>query len=241
MIDLFLKFQMNVFVNAANILPQTSTITELLTLFEDNEFLPNTVHEIGPAGPKLRLRMSSPDNKWNILFLPQRIHIEYVGGPNQTGNEMDEFLTRATEITSKMLQYLDQKSYRLAFIVNLILKEMTKAELESCYNKLFIPLPTYTSNSPFEWNNRSVSRGEISLADNTEAVNILTEIKRSKGQLMLGDELKELDRVHIEYEFNTATENKETRFGVEQLLPFMKIAKGNYDNSIKELEGVIYA
>lgn len=241
MIDFFLKFQVNVFVNVSKILPEPSIISELLDIFKDNGFIPNTMHYIGPEGQTLRLRMSSPDNKWNVLFLPRNINIACDCGPDQGDNEMDSFLSIAKDITSKMLNFIGQKSNRLAFIVNVMLKEMKKAELESCYNKLFIPLPIYQSNSPFEWNNRSGTREEISLADTPEIVNIFTEIKRARGRLTFGDNLSLSDRIMIQYELNTNQENEETRFCEEHLEPFMNVAKENYNKIITDLEGVINA
>jgi len=241
MIDLFLNFQVNVFVNASKILPEPSTISKLLDIFKDNGFIPNTMNYIGPEEQSLRLRMSSPDNKWSVLFLPKHINISYNCGPDKAENEMDDFLATANEIAQKILHYLDQKSNRLAFIVNVMLKEMKKAELESCYNKLFIPLPIYQSNSPFEWNNRSGTREEISLADTPEIVNIFTEIKRASGRLTFGDKLRVFDRIMIQYELNTNQENEETRFCEEHLEPFMNVAKENYNKIITDLEGVINA
>jgi hypothetical protein len=173
--------------------------------------------------------------------LSEKINIKQNCGPNKTGNETDDFLAKTKEISRKIFGYLGQKSCRLAFIAKLMFEEMSNDELENCYNKLFIPLPMYESNPPHEWNNYSVSRKETSLADTQEIVNIITEIKRARGQMLLDNKSTEIDRIRLHYEFNTILENKDTRFDTSQLDAFLDMAKDNYNSAIRELEGVINA
>jgi len=241
MIDLFINYQVNIFIDTADILPETSKISELLELFKDNGLIPNTIHELTGGGPKFRLNMSSPDNQWNITFLSQKIHIEQNCNPDQPPNTMDNFSDEVKKFAKKIFQYLGRKSCRLAFIVNAILEEKTVEELQECYNKLFIPLPTYRTAPPFEWNNRSISQKEMLLAGATERVNIITEIKRMKIQLKLDSGIKTNDRLLFQYEFNSAAENKDTRFDAEQFESFMDIAKSNYSNIETELKGMLDA
>ncbi len=239
MIDLFLKFQINIFINEVNILPDNSTISKLLELFKDDDFIPSIIHEIGPKGPQPQLRMSSPNGMFEIIFLSNKINITQHGGPNKTGNEADEFLAKTKEISRKIFDYLGRKSWRLAFIANLMLVEMSDEKLEECYKSLFIPLPMYKENPPFEWNNRSISRGEIPLADTTEIFNIITEIHRLKGRMIEDAKSTNIERIHLAYEINTQAENKDTRFEASQLGAFLDIAKDNLSSVVKELEGVI--
>lgn len=239
MVDIFINLQVNIFTNTANIKPDTSTIAKLLELFKDEGFIPNTIQEISPKGPVFRLRMSSQDNRWNIVFLSKQINVEQVGVPQKTGKEVDDFLSKAKNIIEKTLGYLKQKSNRLAFIVNAILEDKTQVELENFYNRIFIPLPTHKSNPPFEWNNRSVSRNTISIVGASEDVNIITEIYRMKGQMNDDGKITEMDRAHLSYEFNTAPDNKETRFGASEIDVFLGIAKENYCKISKELGAII--
>jgi hypothetical protein len=154
---------------------------------------------------------------------------------------MDAFLARAEVIAEKLLEHLGQKSNRLAFIVNALLKEMTAGELTRCYEKLFRPFGLYKSTHPFEWINRSISQSEISLAGTSEAANIITEIKRSDGKLTLGSKVVNCNRLCFEYEFNTSQRNKDTRFDASQMGPFMALAKKTYNEIAGDLEGVIDA
>lgn len=239
MIDMFIRYQVNIFVDVADILPETSTISKLLELFKDKGLIPSNINELTGEGPKLRLRMSSPDNQWNITFLTQKIHIERNCNPNQPPNEWDVFFTNVKKFSRKIFEYLERKSSRLAFIVEAVLKEKTLEQLQQCYNKLFIPLPTYKANPPFEWNNRSISQKETSLVSTTEKVNIITEIKRIKAQLKLDGGIKTTDRLLLQYEFNTAAENKSTRFSAEEFDSFIDIAKDNYNDMKIELESVL--
>ncbi len=241
MIDMFTSFQVNIFIDASDILPETSVISRLLELFKDDRLIPSNIHEITGEGPSPRLVMSSPDNQWNIMFLLQKIHIVQYGNPNQPSDAMDGFSAKVKDFAKKIFEYLDRKSYRLAFIVNALFEEKTIEELQGCYNKLFIPLPTYQTNPPFEWNNRSISQEEISLAGTMEPVNLVTEIRRGKVKLKLDESITTIDRLLLQYEFNTAAENKDTRFNAEQFELFIDIAKSNYDGVYEKLEGVLNA
>jgi len=240
MIDRFLKYQINIFVNTDSIVPEPNIISKLLELFKNDGLIPSTIYEMGPAGQTFRLRMSTTDNRWSIAFLSRNINIEHLGENEPQKDEMDNFLTTAKKLTNKIFGYLGQKSNRLAFIVDFILKEMDQAKLESCYSKFFEPLPTYQKKSPFEWNNRSVSQEDISLAGTTEKMNVITEIKRMKAQIISKEkEIKKLERIFIQYEINTIPENKETRFGVEQFGNFVDIANEKYSQIFSELESRI--
>lgn len=140
-----------------------------------------------------------------------------------------------------MFKYLDQKSNRLAFIANAILKEMTSEKLAGCYDKLFIPLSIHRSNVPFEWASHSVSEKQVSLIDTSETVNVITDIIRLEGQLILGAEIKTLNRITFQYEFNTTQKNKDTRFTADHIHPFMNIAKETYEEVVTDLEAAINA
>jgi len=239
MIDLFIKFQINIFISAVNILPDAPTISALLELFKEDGFIPNTIHEITSEGPQPRLMMSSPDSMLNISFLSNKINITQHCGPEQTGNETDGFLAKGKEICRKIFDYLSQRSWRLAFIANSMLKEMSNDILENCYKQLFRPLPMYERNPPHEWNNRSISREEISLASTTEIVNVITEIKRARGEMIIRGKPTAIQRVHFQYELNTISENRDTRFDASLLDDFLDIARDNLNSVVKELEGVI--
>ncbi len=237
-IDLFLKYQVNIFIDTTSIIPNPNTISKVLELFKDDGLIPSTIVEIGPSGQIHRLRMSTTDSRWGIVFLSRYINIEHFGEPEPKKDEMDNFLSKAKKYTQKIFQYLGQKSNRLAFIVDLALKEMTEKELKRCYSKFFVPLPSYESNSPFEWKNRSISKEKISLVDTIETMNVITEVRRAR-ELIASKGI--FDRVFIQYEINTNPENKETRFSIKQFDTFIDIAKDEYNKIFIELESTLNA
>ena len=239
--DKFILLQVNIFFNSLNIIPDTSTFIKILELFKEEEFIPNTILELGPEGAKPRLNMSSKDTRWNISFLQNYISLKYVCGPkDDNDNTLKLFLPQSEKIAGKIFKYIGQKSTRLALVFHAMLNEMTKEELESCYRKLFNPLPLYNDNAPFEWNNRSVSQVAISFENVSEKLNIITEIKRNQGQLLSNKDILEFDRIFLQYEINTLSENRETRFDIMHYTPFINVAKDNYLNILNDIESVIY-
>ena len=77
MIDIKLKYQASIFLNASDIGPSPENITTLVALFKDIGFMPSTFQEIGgSAQMPIRLGLSTASNEWTIRFASHQINIE---------------------------------------------------------------------------------------------------------------------------------------------------------------------
>jgi hypothetical protein len=216
MIDIKMKYQATIFVDASNIIPTPDNTKTLIDLFSDKELIPNTFREISSSSPVplVRLSLASSTNEWVINFASRRIDIERHPIEPQGRNlgELSEFCSEVTNFFERIVKTFKKKANRLALVTNFLLEEMTDSNLARVYLKLFNPPKFYEETQPFEWNWRSVSRRPIDLEELTEALNVITMINRVSGEFVIKDEVALFNRIQLSFDINTTSENREHRF-----------------------------
>lgn len=242
MIDIVAKYQATVFGNFGDIQPTTDIISKVMTLFRDRGLIPGTFQELSQLamGPQLRLRISSPNNEWNINFATQRIDIEknHVDPKGQNLGSPEVFTKEVCEFFSRILTEFNRKANRIALITSGLLKEMTQDRLNDIYCRLFRPIDFYKTNNPFEWNSRAVARITLDIAKNCEQLNVITNINRIQGQMVRPGDVGILnfDRIETAFDINTAQENPETRFDTTCVDSFFSEAVDIRAKILKSLE-----
>lgn len=144
MIDIAVKYQASVFGNLSEIVPSPEIISKMLALFRDRNLLPGTFQEISDftSGPQVRLRLSSPNNEWNIGFATYRIDIEK--NPTEPKGKnlgtVESFTEEAYEFFGRILTEFKKGANRISLITSGLLKEMTDKKLHDIYHRLFKPI-----------------------------------------------------------------------------------------------------
>lgn len=245
MIDIAGKYQASIFGNLADILPSPEVISKMLKLFHDKNLLPGTFQEISPhsMGPQLRLRLSSPDNEWNVTFATHRMDVEKnpTDPKGQNLGSVEMFTNEANEFFSRILTKFKRKANRISLITSGLLREMTNDKLADIYNKLFNPIGFYQKNSPFEWNSRCAARVTFQIDDSPEHVNMITNINRVHGHFIQPNIVMDFDRIEVGFDINTIQENQETRFDIGSLNSFYLKAAKLRDKILSELEVLLDA
>jgi hypothetical protein len=239
MIDFGLKYQASIFLVANDITPTPDTIKTFIDLFSDKGLVPNTFREISPGSPapRGRLRLSSPNNEWNIKIASTRIDIEK--NPislkeNNLGN-VNDFCLEVTDFLGRIISKFPKKVNRVALITNLLLKEMAEPNLSEVYLKLFKPPEFYANHPPFEWNWRSASRIPSIFGEFNENLNVITQVNRVSVEMGLNEEITFFDRIQFFFDLNTSQENAEYRFDINFITTFYQEISAFHDDLVTKI------
>ena len=239
MIDFGLKYQASIFLVANDITPTPDTIKTFIDLFSDKGLVPNTFREISPGSPapRGRLRLSSPNNEWNIKIASTRIDIEK--NPislkeNNLGN-VNDFCLEVTDFFGRIISKFPKKANRVSLGTIFLLKEMAEPNLSNVYLKLFKPPEFYATYPPFEWNWRSASRIPSIFEEFNETLNAITHIDRVRGEIGLNDEISFFNRIQLSFDLNTSQENAEYRFDINFITAFYQEISAFHDDLVTKI------
>jgi hypothetical protein len=236
MIDIYGPTQASIFGDFSDIKPKPEIISELLEIFAYKNMLPGTFMEISPSipAPQSRIRLESEDHHWVINIAFGRIDIEKAV-PNNKGDQLDNyyenFIIESTQMLKQILSNFDKKGYRLSFVSKGLLPELSENQLEKIYTNFFTPIDFYNENRPVEWNSRQVARIKFNL-DEEEIINVITNVNRTSGQLIVNNEQVDFDGIEIIFDINTFQGNRNTRFYSGNIDPF-------YSESLKVREKIL--
>lgn len=242
MIDIPVNYQTSIFVDASDITPTPNIISDLVNMFSKKGLIPNTFQEIGPSGQQLRVRLSSSNNEWSIMFGSNRINVEktQTDGSGSNMGDLSDFCKESADIYQQILKHFKMKANRIALINNYILEEMSPSTLASAYSKLFKPPKFYDLNTPFEWDWRSAAKVEEKLLRVKEDFNIIMTVKRVSGTLQHEHEVQNFDRISLLFDINTVPNNKEYRFRIGSIKNFHTKAINLQNKLISNLQELIY-
>lgn len=245
MIDIRLKHQASIFVDANDIAPSPDIMSSLIDVFRDKNFVPNTFQEIGFASPvpKVRLRLSTTNNEWNISFSTRRIDVDknQIEPRGSNVGELSDFCLDAIEFFERILNRFNKRANRLTLNTNGLFEEMTKDQLSAVYKKLFRPPKFYDENPPFEWDWRSVSQIPIEILELTDSLNVITIIKRIRGEIGGQSGVSLFDRLQFAPDINTTDRNTDYRFELTHIKSFFPQALEIHNSLIKQIEDYINA
>lgn len=245
MIDIKLKYQATIFVNAEDIIPSPDIINSLMETFRDKALIPNTFQQIGPSAsaPTVRLRLSTSDNEWVISFATHRIDIDR-NPTNPKGSnlgEISDFCLNATELFERILKKYTKRANRLGLNNNSLLQEMTPSQLDNVHSKLFISPQFYKDNPSFEWNWRSVAQYPIEISSLMDKLNVVTVIKRVRGEITAGSGVSEFDRIQFSLDINTTDLNNDYRFELAHIKDYFPKASELHNKLSTDIQEYINA
>jgi len=224
MIDIVMQYQAIVYVDAKDITPAPDIITGLVKTFRERELIPNTFQEVNvlsPA-PQTRLRLSSPNGEWGVLFATNKIEITKnpVDPKGANLGELSTFCSDVSDFYGRILKTFSKRANRIALVTSFLLKEMTDNHLSAFYQKLFRPPQFYVANPPFEWNWRSAARISSDFAPHNEKLNVLMTLNRVRGDFKVAFGLQPFERLQLILDINTIQENSDYRFKLSHIKSF---------------------
>lgn len=243
MIDIRLKYQAALFVDAKDILPTPDIISSLINIFRDRNFVPNTFQQIGftSDGPAIRLRLSTTNNEWIIAFATHRIDIDKnpVDPKGSNLGELSVFCSDALDFFERIINTFNKRANRLSLNTTGLFEEMTEERLLNFYAKLFRTPQFYNENPPFEWDWRSASSINIQILELAESLNVITTIKRVSGEIGDKSGISRFDRIEFSPDINTSIYNSDYRFGLPHINVFFPQALEIHNMLLKQVEEYI--
>jgi len=226
MIDINLRFQLAMFGSYEDIAPKPDTLKYLIDAFAYKELIPTTVQELdlaNPLSPINRLSLKSADEVWSIDFGANRIDIQKNNkdvGVVKMG-DFKQFLEEAKKIVEIIDNRFPKKHNRLAIVSRYLLKQMTKEEISDLFYKNVNTIDIFKQSEPIEWNNRVVARIQQKISENEEIINVIAELNRIKGNLIINSKNEIIDRVELRFDINTYQGTTDFRFELKDLFSFV--------------------
>ena len=243
MIDIKLRYQASIFVNAEDIEPSPEVTTDLINIFSDRKLIPNTFQELSRSSPNMltRLRLSDTKNEWNIVFLTNRIDINKNPTDSKGSNigELSDFCLDANSFFERILTKFNKPANRLVLDTSVMLEEMTEDQLASIYTKLFKPPKFYEENPPFEWDWRSASHFPMDILNLSEDLFVIIPIKRVTGGYNDPSGVIKFDRIQLAPDINTTARNTNYRFNITHVTDFLHKARDIHNRLLTEIEEYI--
>lgn len=239
--DKILNFQLSLFGSFINIKPNNDITMRLIANLQEDCFLPGTVDiavvdtDSKKINSESRLQMVSQDKFWNIVFLQERIDLNYnyVGG-SICFTEFNTIFEYARGILEKVFNvFPDTTGNRLAVNGKILLPEMTSEERFSFIDRFSKPLKLYGDAPITEWNLRLNAHSSMGIAEGiNEMCNSIIEI----GDCFGYENGSPTQRILLSLDTNTIPENRDLRFTYKNLLYFSNDAEKWMTKALAEIE-----
>lgn len=214
----------SIFENFEFLEATSDNVSKTYNIFGKYDFLPNTIQMIQIRHPQNAIKVISRpqfinnDMKCNIVFLPERIDIEFKTGKN---NE------KAMQYYEEILNVFHLEANRIALNCGIKIKCETEEEIAKV-REFFTKKELYPfEDNVFEWSSRNVTRRECK--EINELVNICQEVTYFAGS----------NEIIFDTDINTLNEITNKRFNISHLKSFFTQAD-IWDNDIVEnIKGMI--
>lgn len=247
MIDIRLRYQASIFTKTTDIVPSPETIKGLIDLFHDKEFIPYLAQQefrfIGGVPQKIRIKLVNPSSEWSVSFSDDRVDVDQnpIDPKGANLGDIATFAESASELFGRIIKKFDKRASRIAINSNALFQEMTEENLNLAFKTLFNPPPFYQTNTPFEWDWRAASGIQVNIGDTPETLNVLTSLKRIKGELTLPEQSIPFDRLSISLDLNTSALKADSRFEASHIVSFFKVVPTKHQMILKEIEDYLNA
>lgn len=238
--DKILNFQLSLFGSFKNIKPDNDIAMRLIEKLKEDDFIPATVDVayVDTAAKEIksesRLQMVSQDKSWSIVFLQERIDLNYDYNGSSLYSEFGKIFIYAKSILEKVFEiFSNEKGNRLAVNGKILLNEMVP-EKRTIFMKRFSNPPKVYGNKPItEWHLRFNAKSSMGIADDTKEIcNNIIEI----GDCIICEKEKKENRMLLSLDINTLPENRDLRFTYENLLYFTSDVEKWMEKELAEIE-----
>jgi hypothetical protein len=236
---IYLNYQVSLFGNFDDISPNQETIRTFLDLFSDKGFIPNIHNEVtislsdnadgakNNSSTKPRLRLSSSDSSWNIIFSSERMDFILVNSNIGVFDMPDfaGFIEDCKNFVGKIGNKYPRKYRRIGVVQKISLAEKP----EYIQKKFSKNIPLFDDKPLFDWVNRISTQETIP----NDTMNIISEIRRIKIPLLINSQQSIFDGFLITFDINTMDENRDYRIGKDNLEHYINVITEKH-NEVKQ-------
>lgn len=225
-----LNYQFTIFGDFSDISPNnTKIIIDLLSLYEDKNFIPSVFQEIPldliPSQVNNRIALSNNDG-WNINIGNNRldVSISYKSKGKYADMDLQMLSNEGIEMIRKILDKYEKNGNRLALNTMYILGDKESKILTTKYNQKEKLLDFYNKNSTDEWNERIMTQVNCEKF-NDETLNVGTNINKVKNaQVIIDEKNVSYNGIILQVDINTTPETKNYRFDSTNINHFFDVA-----------------
>ena len=237
-----LTFQMSFFGSFINVQPNLELTNRIVQSLSSENFIPGTF-EINTVDPntksiitETRLQMVSSKTTWTIMFLQERIDINYnYHGGKECYTDIQVVLQKAKTLTEKVFSSIASTTgIRLAVNGKFLIEAMTDEEKQE-YIRRFIKKPSVYKEQPLiEFSIHYDSPTEITFNGGKQYVNYIIDVFDIIG---IDTDKQELSkRLAIGVDINTDPANVQPIYKYNDLLHFAEVACPMIESALTEFE-----
>ena len=243
-----LGVQYSVFGDYSNIESTLETIDSLSVLIKENNFILSTIpeHDIFiPNKINKRISLVTEDSMLVINILSNRIDL-YLNATSLEGlssTDTESFTIKAPTVFKTILDVFNKSAYRLAYITNDFLLDLTEEQKDAFYKKIFNKIQYFSSKQLVEWSSMLNLRDTVKICDREEAINIIATLSTTTTFYNgLHNGLNQLPiqktGFHITQDINTVQENTGIRFVANHVESFINETNPINSNILNELQSL---
>lgn len=216
-----LRFQLALFGNFDDIIPNVDTIKYFLEEFSERGLIPNHYHEVnidattGTSSKGNRLSLTSSDQSWDVKFGFDRMDI-VLSNSNIDVIEMpaqESFINDCNDIYTTVIKRFPKKVKRIGFVNQFFISDL---DLSVVVDKFSRPTQFYSESGAIEFKNKIVGRSSIKIPEE-EIVNVSSELTWLKTNLKVEDKNSLFEGLLLTTDVNTISENGEYRFDLDRI------------------------
>jgi hypothetical protein len=241
-----LRYQVSLFGNYAEIIPNSENMKFFIDNFSDKGMIPNQYQEVRvhinfkEATPTSksneRIQLTDPEKKWEIKFNTDRIDILFLNS-NIGVTEIiskEKFLSEVVDFLNRINQKFQKQHKRVGFVTQYLFENVDVSKTSG----IFINAIDYFKEKPIiDWSNKIATRAKLLYGDNQEElVNINSEARWISSSMIINSNVSSVSGVFLSLDVNTVPENSDYRFqsdNLELLLgEILKIENEVFDQTI---------
>lgn len=239
--DRILNLQFSMFGNFESIKPDSDITMKLLENFQRDTFIPGTVDvaiidaESKKFETKSRLQLFSKDKSWGIVFLQERIDLNYYHtDDSKIYSEIEDVFAYARELIDRVCKvFPKEQGNRLAVNGKFLLLKMSVEDRRRFIYRFSNPLNIDNTSEISEWKIKTNTPSFVELEDQrNEKCNKLIKM----GDCLFTENDKQERRMLISLDINTIFEDNEFRFVLKDLKSFSKNAEEWMNKALEEIE-----
>ncbi|MBC6399464.1 MAG: hypothetical protein GDA42_00095 [Ekhidna sp.] len=220
-----LRFQVVLFGNFDDIIPNPETIKYFLESYADRNLIPNQFQEVnidavsGINSTNNRLCLTSGDQSWDIRFSFDRMDAILTNANiGVTAMEdRDSFIKSFSDIYSKFNSRFPRKVKRIGFVCQHLLSDVSVDDVAKKINK---STAFYKETAPTGFNNLVVNKTSVRIPEE-ELINVSSELRWIKTNLKIENRDQAFEGLLYATDINTIAENVEYRLDKKGITNFL--------------------
>lgn len=238
-----LSFQLSLFGSFVNVQPNLLLTNQIEENLREDGFVPSivVVNAVDPINRQVitenRLQMETKDHTWHVVFLADRIDIDYTySGGDAFYSDIKSIIVKGKEICAHAFKAIaDTTGIRIAVNGRFLVKDMSVEEKQRFIGRFaFIP-QVFEKNPVTEWNVHFNAPKELIFGDKKDICNNIIEVYD-----ILGIDPKSQmvsPRMAIGLDINTNQANLEEKYNFSDILAFADVVGPLMEAALCEIEG----